>query len=104
MSAAAVEARDLTRVYEIRRGPLRDPAKLHAVGGVSFVVEAGRTLAVVGESGCGKSSLARVVSLIEKPTAGELRLGGIDTVNAHPREYPGLRKAVQMVFQRPYGR
>jgi dipeptide transport system ATP-binding protein len=103
MSAAAVEARDLTRVYEIRRGPLRDPAKLHAVGGVSFVVEAGRTLAVVGESGCGKSSLARVVSLIEKPTAGELRLGGIDTVNAHPREYPGLRKAVQMVFQNPYG-
>ncbi len=103
MSAAAVEARDLTRVYEIRRGPLRDPAKLHAVGGVSFVVEAGRTLAVVGESGCGKSSLARVVSLIEKPTAGQLRLGGIDTVNAHPREYPGLRKAVQMVFQNPYG-
>jgi dipeptide transport system ATP-binding protein len=103
MSAAAVEARDLTRVYEIRRGPLRDPAKLHAVGGVSFAVEAGRTLAVVGESGCGKSSLARVVSLIEKPTAGELRLGGVDTVNAHSREYPALRKAVQMVFQNPYG-
>ena len=101
--ATAVEARDLTRVYEIRRGPLRDPAKLYAVGGVSFAVAAGRTLAVVGESGCGKSSLGRVVSLIEEPTAGELRLGGIDAVKADHRQRSTLRKAVQMVFQNPYG-
>src|SRR6185295_1445240 len=73
MTAPVVEAVDLTRIYEIRRGPLRDPAHLHAVGGVSFSVEAGRTLAVVGESGCGKSTLARVVSLIEKPSAGTLK-------------------------------
>jgi dipeptide transport system ATP-binding protein len=69
MSAPVAEARDLTRVYEIPRGMMREPARLHAVGGVSFAIDAGRTLAVVGESGCGKSSLARVVSLIEPPTA-----------------------------------
>jgi len=103
MSAAVVEARDLTQVYEIRRGPLREPARLHAVGGVSFTVEAGRTLAVVGESGCGKSTLARIVSLIEKPTSGELRLGGIDAVNPSAEQRRTLRKSVQMVFQNPFG-
>jgi len=100
---AVVEARDLTRVYEIRRGPFREPARLHAVGGVSFAIEAGRTLAVVGESGCGKSTLARVVSLIEKPTSGQLFLGGIDAVNPTAQQRTDLRKTVQMVFQNPYG-
>ena len=104
MSAApVVEARELTRIYEIRRGPLRAPAKLHAVGGLSFTLAAGRTLAVVGESGCGKSTLGRVVSLIEKPSGGDLRLGGIDAVAATERERRKLRKTVQMVFQNPYG-
>ena len=103
MTTPIVAARDLTQVYRIRRGPLREAAKLHAVGGVSFTIEAGRTLAVVGESGCGKSTLARVVSLIERPTAGELRLGGSDAVKATAPEQRHLRKTVQMVFQNPYG-
>jgi dipeptide transport system ATP-binding protein len=105
MSAAGpvVEAHELTRVYEIRRGPFREPARLHAVGGVSFAIAGGRTLAVVGESGCGKSTLARVVSLIEPPTSGELRLGGVDAVRATAQQRVGLRKSVQMVFQNPYG-
>jgi dipeptide transport system ATP-binding protein len=98
-----VEAVDVKRVYEIRRGFLREPARLQAVGGVSFAIEAGRTLAVVGESGCGKSTLARVVSLIEKPSAGDLRFSGADAVNASPQEQRALRKTVQMVFQNPYG-
>ncbi len=98
-----VEAKDLSRVYEIRRGFMRAPAHLQAVGGVSFAVHPGKTLAVVGESGCGKSTLARMVSLIEMPTSGELRIKGIDVVNAAPQERQGLRKAVQLVFQTPYG-
>ena len=102
-SLPVVEARELTRVYGIPRGVMREPARLHAVGGVSFAIQAGRTLAVVGESGCGKSSLARVVSLIERPTAGELRLSGVDASKASPQEQRGLRKTVQMVFQNPYG-
>ena len=103
MSTPVVEAHDLKRVYAIPRGMLREPAHLQAVGGISFVIEAGRTLAVVGESGCGKSSLARVVSLIEKPTTGTLRLSGIDAVHPPPQERVRLRKSVQMVFQNPYG-
>jgi len=103
VSAPVVEAVDLKRIYEIRRGPMREPAHLHAVGGVSFSVEPGRTLAVVGESGCGKSTLARVVSLIEKPSAGTLKLGGTDAAKASASAQRGLRKTVQMVFQNPYG-
>jgi dipeptide transport system ATP-binding protein len=98
-----VEARDLSRIYSIRRGPLRASAKLTAVGGVTFAIPPGRTLAVVGESGCGKSSLARVVSLIERPSGGMLRLGDTDAGAAPNAELPRLRKTVQMVFQNPYG-
>ncbi len=98
-----IVARELRQVYKISRGFLRQPAQLQAVGGVSFTVRAGKTLAVVGESGCGKSTLARMVSLIETPTAGELRLNGVDVVGATISERHALRRAVQMVFQNPYG-
>ena len=98
-----VEAKDLKRVYEIRRGFMRAPDHLQAVGGVSFAVHAGKTLAVVGESGCGTSTLARMVSLIETPTGGQLRIKGVDAVNAPHDERLKLRKAVQLVFQNPYG-
>ncbi len=98
-----VAARELTRVYTVRRGVLREPARLQAVGGISFAIAAGRTLAVVGEAGCGKSTLARIVALIEKPSAGELWLAGLDAVHASASEQRALRKTVQMVFQNPYG-
>lgn len=98
-----VVARDLRQVYAIRRGIFRQPDQLQAVGGVTFTVHPGKTLAVVGESGCGKSTLARMVALIETPTAGELRLNGVDVVHASQAERHALRRAVQLVFQNPYG-
>jgi dipeptide transport system ATP-binding protein len=100
---AVVVARDLRQVYRIGRGFLHPSEHLQAVGGVSFTLQAGKTLAVVGESGCGKSTLARMVSLIEKPTAGELRLNGVDVVHAPRAERHALRRSVQLVFQNPYG-
>ena len=106
-SAAAdelvVEATDLRRVYQIRRSLFHKPAELQAVGGVSFRIARGRTLAVVGESGCGKSTLARMVTLIEKPTSGSLQLIGIDTAAPPAGRTSELRRAVQLVFQNPYG-
>ena len=98
-----VEARNLQRTYEVRRGLFRPPAQLRAVGDISFRIERGRTLAVVGESGCGKSTLARMVALIEKPTAGELTLVGHNAVSQPPEHRRELRQAVQLVFQNPYG-
>ena len=98
-----VEAVNLTQTYVLKRGLLRRPARLQAVGGVSFAIEAGRTLAVVGESGCGKSTLARMVTLIEAPAGGELRLQGADAVHGGAARRRELRRQVQLVFQNPYG-
>ncbi len=76
---------------------------MHALAGVSFTVQAGQTLAVVGESGCGKSTLARLLTMIEAPTQGRLLIDGQDVVNADAEQRQALRRAVQIVFQNPYG-
>jgi dipeptide transport system ATP-binding protein len=101
--SAVVEADALCRVYPVGGGLFRKPAELRAVGGISFRIEAGRTLAVVGESGSGKSTLGRMAALIERPDSGGLRLGGVDAVGAPADEARILRRAVQVVFQNPYG-
>jgi dipeptide transport system ATP-binding protein len=98
-----LEAKELTRQYQIGRGLFHKPAILTAVAGVSFTVFPGRTLAVVGESGCGKSTLARLVTMIEPPTSGTFRLDGAEAVNADAETQKRLRRQVQMVFQNPYG-
>ncbi len=103
MTAPVVAATDLVRVYHVRRGLFREPARLQAVGGVSFTIQPGRTLAVVGESGCGKSTLARMITLIEAPTSGSLMLDGIDALAPPPADRKRLRQSVQFVFQNPYG-
>jgi dipeptide transport system ATP-binding protein len=78
-------------------------ATVKALAGVSFVLEAGRTLAVVGESGSGKSTLARLVTMIEEPTAGRLWIDGVDVATADAATRKRLRREVQIVFQNPYG-
>jgi dipeptide transport system ATP-binding protein len=98
-----LEAIDLARHYEVRRGLFGAKAQVHALAGVSFTLEAGRTLAVVGESGCGKSTLARVLTLIEPPSAGRLLIGGQDVAHADKARQRELRRQVQIVFQNPYG-
>ncbi len=97
------EARLLCRTYPVSQGVLRKPAALHAVDGVSFRIEEGKTLAVVGESGSGKSTLGRLVALIERPDSGALRLAGVDAMNPRGDTRRRLRRAVQVVFQNPYG-
>jgi dipeptide transport system ATP-binding protein len=98
-----LEAKELTRQYQIGRGLFHKPAVLTAVAGVSFTVFPGRTLAVVGESGCGKSTLARLVTMIELPTSGTFTLDGANAVNPDADTRKRLRRQVQMVFQNPYG-
>jgi len=101
--SVVLEARDLTRDYKVRRGMFAPEATVHALAGVSFDLEAGKTLAVVGESGSGKSTLARLLTMIETPTAGTLRINGVDLVHATKAERKTLRSEVQIVFQNPYG-
>ncbi len=103
MSKPVLVAEDLHRHYVVRRGLARPPATVQALNGVSFQVDAGRTLAVVGESGCGKSTLARLLTMIEPPTAGRLLIDGEDVSAADDAQRRALRRAVQIVFQNPYG-
>jgi len=74
-----------------------------AVDGVSFALEPGTTVAVVGESGCGKSSLARLACLLETPTEGTLLIDGAPTIGASGNRLLKLRRTIQMVFQNPCG-
>src|SRR5262249_23781113 len=101
--SAIVAASDLVRSYQVRRGLFRKPSQLRAVGGISFALERGKTLAIIGESGCGKSPLARLVTLMERPTAGRLTLDGIDVRDPPAATARRLRRTVQLVFQNPYG-
>ena len=101
--ALSLQATDLHRYYQVGRGVFKQPATLKAVAGASFMLEPGKTLAVVGESGCGKSTLARLVTMIEPPTSGRLAIDGREVTDASPETLRALRPAVQMVFQDPYG-
>src|SRR5438105_15864539 len=98
-----LEARQLKRNYEQKRGMFSGVGTVKALAGVSFTVEAGKTLAVVGESGSGKSTLARLLTMIERPTAGRLIIDGIDVATAGADARRRLRTDVQIVFQNPYG-
>ncbi|GAB2890533.1 ATP-binding cassette domain-containing protein [Streptomyces mayteni] len=80
------------------------PGGVHrAVDDLSFTVERGGSLAIVGESGCGKSTVARSLVRLLKPTAGRIELDGVDLAPLSERRLRPLRHRVQMVFQDPYG-
>lgn len=100
--STVLQARDLTRYYDVAQGFFKPSAQVKALNGVSFELQAGKTLAVVGESGCGKSTLARQLTLIEPPTSGSLLLDGQDAATAGKAELKAMRTKVQMVFQNPY--
>ena len=97
-----LRAENLAKHYPVSTGFMKPKALVRALDGVSFTLQAGRTLAVVGESGCGKTTLARQVTMIEKPTSGRLELAGVDLAGAGKAEHKALRPQVQMVFQNPY--
>src|SRR3712207_7537361 len=80
-----------------------DYGAFRAVDSVSFTVERGSTLAVVGESGCGKSTIARSLVRLLTPSSGRIVLDGTDIARLPERRLRPLRSKVQMVFQDPYG-
>lgn len=97
----AVSVRDLRKTYSIRRGGFRSEP-LHAVDGISFDIHKGTTLALVGESGSGKSTAARLVLGLERPTAGEVIIGGTAMTGVSSGDLFKLRRQMQVVFQDPY--
>src|SRR6516165_12355133 len=100
---AVVEAAGLTKHFHARRGIFGgDRGVVRAVDGISFMIEAGRTLGVVGESGCGKTTTAKLVLGLEDPTGGTIRFEGHDLQGLDPAGRRYYRKSVQAVFQDPY--
>lgn len=92
-----LEVRDLTKHFKIGSRQI-----VHAVDGVSFTLEKGKTLGLVGESGCGKSSCARTIIRMYDPTAGQIFLDGQEITTLNQKQLKPFRKKMQMIFQDPY--
>lgn len=101
--APALEVRNLVLRYPVRAGFFGGvKANVHAVEDVSFAVAHGETLALVGESGCGKSSLAKTVMRLQAPRSGEILLDGEDILGFDHSRMKKARRGIQMIFQDPY--
>jgi ABC-type oligopeptide transport system ATPase subunit len=100
-----VEIRNLTKVFPTSQNAfgISKPGEVRAVDDVSLSIEAGETLGLVGESGCGKTTLGRMVLRLIEPTSGSVRFNGIDVLGASPGEMRKLRRDMQIVFQDPFG-
>jgi oligopeptide/dipeptide ABC transporter ATP-binding protein len=99
-----LEVRDLRKYFPVRRGLLRrEVGALRAVDGVSFDLAPGETLGVVGESGCGKTTLGRLVLRLIEPTAGSVRFAGSDLGALDHEALRRLRREMQLIFQDPFG-
>jgi peptide/nickel transport system ATP-binding protein len=103
-----LEVKDLQKWFPIRAGFIRHTvAHVKAVDGLNFSVEKGETFAIVGESGCGKSTTGRAILQLEKPTGGEVifnhaTLGKIDLVQASRKDLKTVRPNMQIIFQDPF--
>jgi oligopeptide transport system ATP-binding protein len=99
-----IEVRDLVKHYPIERGIVfrRQVGTIHAVDGISFDLPRGTTLALVGESGCGKSTVGRLLMGLERPTSGTVRVAGVDLATLSAKGLSAGRRDLQIILQDPY--
>ena len=101
--AEVLRVAGLKKYFPVRRGLLQSVAgHVRAVDGVSFDIQAGETLCLVGESGCGKSTVGKTILRLQEPTAGQIWLGGTEVTTLTEEQMRAHRRQVQMVFQDPY--
>ncbi len=101
--APLIEVIDLKKHFPIRKGILgRTVGQVHAVDGVSFRINEGETLGLVGESGCGKTTVARAVLRLIEPTSGQIKIKGREITTLSKTELRPLRRQMQIVFQDPF--
>ena len=94
--SALLEVRNLVKHFQAGRGLVR------AVDGVSFSIEKGETLGLVGESGCGKTTTGRCILQLERPTSGQILFEGTDLTTLNQKQLRSVRRKVQVIFQDPY--
>ncbi|THF67471.1 dipeptide ABC transporter ATP-binding protein [Pseudothauera nasutitermitis] len=103
VAAPLLEVRDLRVHFPVRKGVLRRVAgQVRAVDGVSLELAPGRTLALVGESGCGKTTVGKAILQLLRPSAGQVLFEGRDMAGAKAAQLLPMRRAMQMVFQDPF--
>ena len=93
---ALLEVNELKKYFQTSRG------QLHAVDGVSFTIQKGKTLGLVGESGCGKSTTGRTILRLIEPTSGQVLFDGKDVAKLSASELRKIRKDMQIIFQDPF--
>ncbi len=101
MTTALFECRNLTKFFPIRN-LFRETARVHAVEDVNLTIPEGGTVGLVGESGCGKTTLARTILLLIEPTSGQVLFRGEDMVTRTKRQLRQFRRETAIVFQDPY--
>ncbi len=103
MSEYLIEVKDLCKTFPIKGGLLgREVGAVKAVNSVSFKIKKGETLGLVGESGCGKTTLGRSILRLIEPTSGEVIFNGKNIVDYSPNEMRAVRRKMQIIFQDPY--
>ena len=96
------EKKELLRVEHLKKYFTTPKGTLHAVDDVNFSIRAGETLGVVGESGCGKSTMGRAILRLHEPTAGTVYFEGNDILSYNKKQLKELRKDMQIIFQDPF--
>ena len=97
-SVPLLDVRDLVKHFPIESSD----DVVQAVDGVSFTINAGETLGLVGESGCGKSTVGRCIIRLHEPTSGHILFEGEDIVGLGDKQMRALRREMQIIFQDPY--
>jgi peptide/nickel transport system ATP-binding protein/glutathione transport system ATP-binding protein len=98
-----LDVKNLVQRFPVKGGLLRRTiSNVHAVEDVSFTINVGETLSLVGESGCGKSSCGRSILRLNEPQSGQVLLNGVDILCCTPKKMRDLRRDIQMVFQDPF--
>ena len=103
MDEKLMSVQDLVKTFEVNKGFLAQKKYVHAVNHVSFDIKPGETFSLVGESGCGKSTTARLLNHLIRPDSGKILFEGKDIASIKEDEMRPLRSDIQMIFQDPYG-